>query len=97
MGSFPQVPWSTNQSSPLLLVEPGQSSLGQHVPSWRTGVRVVATPELWSPQAVAMDDDFVGRFAAVGSAGEVAVRLRARVAAGVDRLYLSFPAPGRRP
>lgn len=45
-----------------------------------------------SPQALAMSDDFVSRFAAVGPAEEVTTRLQDVLDAGVSRLYLSFPA-----
>lgn len=50
-----------------------------------------------SPQAAALDEDFIERFAAVGSAAEVVDRLRAVLKTGVDRLYLSFPAPDADP
>ncbi|MFN0092262.1 MAG: LLM class flavin-dependent oxidoreductase [Acidimicrobiales bacterium] len=45
-----------------------------------------------SPQALAMSDEFVARFAALGPVSEVVGRLQAILDSGVTRLYLSFPA-----
>ncbi len=50
-----------------------------------------------SPQAAAMDGDFVRRFAALGPVDEVVDRLKSVISAGVTRLYLSFPAPDSDP
>lgn len=50
-----------------------------------------------SPQAAAMDPDFVGRFAAIGPVDDVVHRLRAILDAGITRLHLSFPGPDSDP
>lgn len=50
-----------------------------------------------SPQAVAMDPEFVRRFAAIGPVDQVVARLRAIVNTGVTRLHLSFPGPDSDP